>query len=201
MSANGQESPTSMGFTTAFARDAAAYGVPPAIIGKLVQTTPGRMAWLTPDDLKPMEVVILSPSSPQARPLPKTLPQTPSTTQPGEMLALVMPVSGAPGDGQEPLTFALKERLSVSGIKLANAPGQNVYAIKGNVILDQAGWRKQSIRIEWQVFNPNGKRIGTVHQQNTIPSGSLDGAWGAVADAAVVKATDDILRLFKRENP
>jgi hypothetical protein len=46
---NGQENLTLMAFTTAFARDAAAYGVPPAIIGKMVQTDPGRMAWLTAD--------------------------------------------------------------------------------------------------------------------------------------------------------
>ena len=50
----------SMELTTAFARDAATYGVPDAIIGKMVQTEPGRMSWLTPDDLKPMDVVILT---------------------------------------------------------------------------------------------------------------------------------------------
>ena len=50
-SENGQENLTTMGFTTVFARVAAQYGVPPAIIGKMVQTEPGRMAWLTPNDL------------------------------------------------------------------------------------------------------------------------------------------------------
>jgi TPR repeat protein len=66
-SENGQEDLTSMSITTALARDAAAYGVPPAIIGKMVQTEPGRMAWLTPTDLQSMDVVVLSPSSPQAQ--------------------------------------------------------------------------------------------------------------------------------------
>ena len=51
-----------MELTTAFARDAASYGVPDAIIGKMVQTEPGRMSWLTRDDLKPMNVVILTAS-------------------------------------------------------------------------------------------------------------------------------------------
>ena len=67
-SLDGQENLTSMAITAAFARDAAAYGVPPAIIGKMVQTEPGRMAWLTPSDLKPMGVVLLTPSL--AQPLP-----------------------------------------------------------------------------------------------------------------------------------
>jgi cell division septation protein DedD len=65
-----------MGFTTAFARIAAEYGVPDAIIGKMVQTEPGRMTWLTPTDLQRMNVVILTPSSPQVQPLPAAPPQT-----------------------------------------------------------------------------------------------------------------------------
>ena len=68
-SLDGQENLASMGLTTAFARDAAAYGVPPAIIGKMVQTEPGRISWLTPSDLQPMRVALL-PAAPQAQPLP-----------------------------------------------------------------------------------------------------------------------------------
>jgi hypothetical protein len=71
-SENGQETLASMGFTTAFARDAAAYGVPPAIVGKIVQTEPGRMEWLSPADLQPMGVVVLAPTSSQSQPLPTT---------------------------------------------------------------------------------------------------------------------------------
>ena len=75
---NGEETFDSMAYTTRLARDAAAYAVPDAIIGKLVQTEPGRMAWLTPTDLKPMGVVLTTPSSPEA-PLPP--PQAAPTTQ------------------------------------------------------------------------------------------------------------------------
>jgi hypothetical protein len=61
VSYNGEENLTTMGFTTVFAREAAACGVPPAIIGKMVQTEPGRAAWLTPADLQSMRVVTLPP--------------------------------------------------------------------------------------------------------------------------------------------
>lgn len=54
----GTETETSMAVTTAMARDAAQMGVPEAIIGKMVTTTPGRVAWLTPADLSSMGVVI-----------------------------------------------------------------------------------------------------------------------------------------------
>jgi uncharacterized protein len=75
-----RESLAAMAVTTAFAREAAAYGVPPVIIGKMVQTQPGRMAWLTPTDLQPMGVVLLdlqpSPSAPQVQ--PRQLPSEPT---------------------------------------------------------------------------------------------------------------------------
>ncbi len=55
---SGKETIPSLALTTAFARDAAACGVPPAIIGKMVETPPGRLAWLTPNDLALMGVSV-----------------------------------------------------------------------------------------------------------------------------------------------
>ena len=75
---DGQENLTSMGLTTAFARDAAAYGVPPAIIGKMVQTEPGRISWLTPSDLQLMRVALLPAAPAQAAPPRQAIPAPPS---------------------------------------------------------------------------------------------------------------------------
>lgn len=63
-SENGRETLASMGMTTAMARDAAAYGIPPSIIGKMVQAAPGRMEWLTPFDFKQMGVTMIPASAP-----------------------------------------------------------------------------------------------------------------------------------------
>jgi hypothetical protein len=57
-SQNGAETDTSLAVTTLMARDAAELGVPPLIIGKMVETTPGRVEWLTPSDLAAMRVTI-----------------------------------------------------------------------------------------------------------------------------------------------
>lgn len=48
------ETSDSMAVTTAMARSAAALGVPNAIIGKMVSTLPGDMAWLSESDLSAM---------------------------------------------------------------------------------------------------------------------------------------------------
>ncbi|MGC1711260.1 MAG: hypothetical protein WA717_06650 [Methyloceanibacter sp.] len=113
---------------------------------------------------------------------------------------LVAPVSGAPGDGQRSLTTALKKRLYAGGIKLANGTNEGVYLVKGSVVLADASGGKQSIRIDWLVLDPSGKRLGTVSQQNTIPRGSLNGPWGAIADAAAGAAADGIIKLLPKSS-
>jgi hypothetical protein len=111
---------------------------------------------------------------------------------------LVQPVTGAPGDGQRSLTVALKKRLYAGGVKLANGTSVNVYMVKGIVKLSDASGGKQSIRIDWQVLDPTGKKLGTVSQQNTIPRGSLNGPWGAIADAAAGAAANGIIKLLPK---
>ena len=57
-SIDGTETDTSLAVTTLMARDARDLGVPPAIVGKMVETTPGRVEWLTPADLASMNVTM-----------------------------------------------------------------------------------------------------------------------------------------------
>ncbi len=63
---NQQETDISLAVTTLMARDAARDGIPPAIIGKMVATTPGRVEWLTPADLSSMNVSVYSGDTPTA---------------------------------------------------------------------------------------------------------------------------------------
>ncbi len=72
-SESGEETVTSMAVTTAMARVAADFDVPPRIIGKMVSTVPGRVEWLTRDDLIAMGVKILddSDSHTPAQPPPR----------------------------------------------------------------------------------------------------------------------------------
>jgi len=116
----------------------------------------------------------------------------------GPVTTIVAPVSGAPGDGIKSLTAAIKKRLYAKGVKLATIQTGNTYTVKGTVSMTDGSGGKQSIRIDWQVLDPNGKRVGIVSQQNNIPKGSLDGPWGAVADAAAGAAADGIVKLLPK---
>jgi len=122
----------------------------------------------------------------------------PAPVAKGPVTTIVAPVSGAPGDGTKSLTAAIKKRLYAKGVKLATVPTGNTYTVKGIVSVTDGSGGKQSIRIDWQVLDPNGKRVGTVSQQNNIPKGSLDGPWGAIADAAAGAAADGIVKLLPK---
>jgi len=109
-------------------------------------------------------------------------------------------VTGAPGDGRISLTSALQRELSRSGVSLANNTGGPNYRVEGVVDIGQTKDGKQPIKIDWHVKDPNGKKIGTVSQKNEIAAGSLDGAWGATADAAAAAAAQGILKLLPQKN-
>ena len=147
-----------------------------------------------------------SASSPSVAAAPAATPATATAAAarpappPKPSGVLVAPVTGAPGDGSRSLATALKKKLYADGVKLANGAASNVYTVKGVVKLTDAGGGKEKIQIDWRVLDPSGKRLGTVSQQNTIPKGSLNGPWGAIADAAAGAAADGIIKLLPKSS-
>jgi hypothetical protein len=115
---------------------------------------------------------------------------------PNDVAALVPSVSGAPGDGATALTQAIQGELTRNGIALASQSSAQAYRVEGVVKMGQARDGKQPIQIDWNVKDPQGKRLGTVSQKNEIPEGSLDGPWGKTADAAAAAAAQGILKLL-----
>jgi hypothetical protein len=145
-------------------------------------------------------VAAASDAAPAAPATTASTPPPPSVASPRAAGVVVAPVAGAPGDGQRSLTTALKKRLYAGGVKLANGTASGVYMVKGSIKLVDASGGKQSIRIDWLVLDPSGKKLGTVSQQNTIPKGSLNGPWGAIADAAAGAAADGIIKLLPKSS-
>ncbi len=114
------------------------------------------------------------------------------------IMAMVVPVTGAPGDGKISLTRAIRTRLYKKGIRLTSKRTDSVYQVRGVVQMGKASSGKQPIRIDWRVYDPRGKRLGTVTQKNEIPQGSLNGSWGGVADAAAGAAANGIAKLLPK---
>jgi hypothetical protein len=174
-------------------------GVDSTVIKTIANKTASQVAAALPNGGGTAPTTVSSAPATEGSPASGgTTPTAATDTPTGEVLALVTPVAGAPGDGQTSLTAAMKKRLFAGGVKLASAPSRNVYTVKGMVTMADVAGGKQSIHIDWLVLAPGGRRLGTVTQQNTIPKGSLNGPWGAIADAAAVKAAPDIIKLLPR---
>jgi len=114
----------------------------------------------------------------------------------GPVTTLVPAVTGAPGDGSATLTAAIQRELSKNGVALTSAPSPSTYKVEGKVAMGQGKDGKQPIKIDWTVHDPKGNKLGTVTQNNDVPQGSLDGAWGKTADAAAAAAAQGILKLL-----
>lgn len=152
-----------------------------------------------------------STPTPVAQSTPAPTPAAPAATQTaaasaatattgsiesGSFHAIVPAVTGAPGDGGVSLTGAIQRELSKNGVPLATAAAGDTYKVEGKVAMGQGKDGKQPIQIDWNVFDPKGKKLGTVSQKNEIPQGSLDGTWGKTADAAAQAAAQGIIKLL-----
>ena len=94
-SIDGKETGDTLAITTQMARWAGELGVPPAILGKMVQAKPRGMEWLTADDLASMDVRILDPD-----PAPKQTETNTASNRPAPPVARpVAPPSPTPVAG------------------------------------------------------------------------------------------------------
>ena len=118
---------------------------------------------------------------------------------PQEIVAVVPVVTGAPGDGKTALSDAMKKALGRQGVKLSSAGGAGTYKIQGQVELGAVSNGQQPITIRWVVIDPAGKQMEkTVVQNNKISAGSLDGAWGEVAEQAAGAAASEVSKLLSK---
>ena len=118
---------------------------------------------------------------------------------PQEIVAVVPAVSGAPGDGKTALSDAMKKALGRQGVKLTSAAGAGTYKIQGQVEMGSVSNGQQPITIRWVVIDPSGKQMEkTVVQNNKISAGSLDGAWGEVAEQAAGAAASEVSKLLSK---
>jgi len=126
-------------------------------------------------------------------------PVQPVNATPGEVVAVVPAVNGAPGDGKTSLAEAMKRALGRQGIKLVSTGTAGAYKIQGHVEMGAVANGQQPITIRWVVIDPAGKQMEkTVVQNNKISAGTLDGAWGDVAEQAAGAAASEVTKLLNK---
>jgi uncharacterized lipoprotein YmbA len=122
-----------------------------------------------------------------------------AAAQPDPAVSL-RPVTGAPGDGGRSLTRAMEEALRRAQVALATPGGDAPsFVLTGTVTMSPADSSKQQrVRIGWALLRGDGREIGQVSQENAVPAGSLDGAWGDIAYAVATAAAPGVVALIER---
>jgi hypothetical protein len=90
-------------------------------------------------------------------------------------------IAGAPGTGARDLAAALAVALPLHGVAVSDENGTPAFRLEGDVAVTPVDGATERITLRWRVIAADGAELGRLDQQNDIPAGSLDGAWGEVA--------------------
>ena len=106
-------------------------------------------------------------------------------------------VRGAAGSGNVDLTEAMRQVLREAGWPVVNAPTPDALTIQGSVKMAAAKGSSQTVKLEWVVTTPDGKRLGDIAQANDVQAGSLEQGWGENARYATEAASEGIFKLIQ----
>jgi hypothetical protein len=117
----------------------------------------------------------------------------------GRRRLLIGAVAGAPGDGDQALARSISELLKKQDLAIVSDPQAKAdLVLDADVTVGKPKAGKQNVKIVWHVRRREGGEIGTVGQENDVPAGLLDGAWGDVAYMVAASAQDGIMTLVER---
>lgn len=106
----------------------------------------------------------------------------------------IAPVEGASGDGRESLRLALIQVMFERGV--ARDDSNPEVTLRAAMTSVPVPGDRQKVEIVWRALARDGKDLGTVKLDNTIPTGALDGTWGPTAFAIATAAAPDLVALL-----
>ena len=111
----------------------------------------------------------------------------------------VKPVEGAPGDGRESLRLAVLQALTYNGLKRDDVMPE--VTLNCEITIKPSDANMDQVAIVWHAVGRDGKELGTVRLDNTIPEGALEGPWGPTAFQIADAALNDLLTLLASHLP
>lgn len=112
----------------------------------------------------------------------------------------ILPINGAPGDGNVSLTHALANTLRGRGIDVEPLDQNVAFFISGSVSISAVNGGER-VDVVWWLLRSDGQEVGMVDQSNVLAVGALDGPWKDLAYAIAEGAADGILALLERPEP
>ncbi|MSO84578.1 MAG: hypothetical protein EXR02_02635 [Rhodospirillales bacterium] len=178
----------------------------PRVIAQVGDETSHRFVQII-DGERPVAAVSHGPPAMLAAPFPATAlapPSVPPSAPPPSARTAAGPklflarVGGAPGDGDAALAQAARAAFAVGGFGTAAGREDARYIIAGSVDVAAPAEGRQAIRIVWEVSTPDGRPLGRAVQENAVPAGSLNGAWGPMASLVAGAAVAGISNVIRR---
>ena len=94
-----------------------------------------------------------------------------------------------------------RPRLLIGGVEGADPQVKADLVLDADVAVAPPKAGKQHVKIVWRLRRKDGGEIGTVGQENDVPTGLLDGPWSDVAYIVAAAAQDGIMQLVARGIP
>ena len=173
--------------------------VTPQIVQAIADKTAGSLAtWLPTQSQSGVPIAAATgPAIAQASPAPGAVATSNTTTGSisGAILSVAPRVTGAPGDGNSSLASAMRRELEDKGVQFTDA-GQSVYRVGADVKIKPPKDGMQAIAINWTINDPKGVEVAKISQNNEVPAGYLDKAWGQSAEDAAKAASVQIKQVI-----
>jgi hypothetical protein len=122
---------------------------------------------------------------------------TPDAISGGPSRVRLVPVRGAPGDGNTALSARMREFLTGLGYVVQDVGDGASFAVTADVTVTAGTPRNDRVEIQWIVSRRDGQELGRVVQINEVPSGILQRFWGDVAYAAAQEAAGGVQQVIR----
>lgn len=107
----------------------------------------------------------------------------------------ILPVTGAPGDGNTALTVAMREAVGRRGLILQEEPAGADYVIAGQVLTEPRPAGQVYVEIGWRVTQGR-QELGKVSQLNEVPARAISSRWGDVAFVVAEEASAGVRQVL-----
>lgn len=170
--------------------------VSPAIIQAISDKTASSLATWLPTQQPGATPIASAPAQPQPMAQAQLTPASTTTGSiPGAILTVAPRVTGAPGDGNSSLAAAMRRELEEKGMQMTES-GPGAYRVSADVKIKPPKDGSQAISINWVINDPKGVEVAKITQNNDVPAGYLDKAWGQSAEDAAKAASIQIKQVI-----
>ena len=111
---------------------------------------------------------------------------------------LLVPVRGAPGDGDRSLARAMRLALEATDVGMTDSCGEGNPFLARHRLRHPARRRPTAVRVVWTVTAAGGAQVARLTQESAVPEGGVDGPWNRLSAVIAAAVAADIEKALGR---